>query len=361
MEKMKNGLCLELISHPGEIIAEYLEEYNMSQEELALRSGFSKKHISEVINGKKRISMEFAKGLEYALGVPMYYFVNLQKDYDEKILLFHEQNNISIEELEVVKQLKELIKLGEKYKVLKENVKKEERLFELRSFCYVSNLLAIPEVLSSQNRFYRKSNSIEIDPIILYVWLRISEKYAENMTLDTQYDSQKLIKRLPDIKKCMFLDNISAVLKLQKLFYDCGIVFHVMEYVKGAPIQGYVKKQNDKVLLTMTTRRRYADEFWFTLFHEIGHLLNDDLNKGMYMEFDENETAEDEADRFASEELIKKEEFEAFFRKYDFSKEAVEKFAKEQGVMPFIVVGRLQKYTNNYKLLHDMKVRYEWR
>ena len=130
--------------------------------------------------------------------------------------------------------------------------------------------------------------------------------------------------------------------------------------VKGAPIQGYVKKQNDRVLLTMTTRRKYADEFWFTLFHEIGHLLNDDLNNGMYLEFEGTERPEDEADKFAGEELLNEKDFKTFVRKCDFSEEAVKKFAKEQGVMPFIVVGRLQKYANNYKLLHDMKVRYEW-
>ena len=59
MEKM-NGLSLDFIIHPGETIKEILEEKQMNQEELAIRTGFSPKHVSEVVNGKKGISPSFA-------------------------------------------------------------------------------------------------------------------------------------------------------------------------------------------------------------------------------------------------------------------------------------------------------------
>ena len=57
-EKM-NGLSLDFIIHPGETLKEVLEEKQMSQEELAIRTGFSPKHVSEVVNGKKGISKNF--------------------------------------------------------------------------------------------------------------------------------------------------------------------------------------------------------------------------------------------------------------------------------------------------------------
>ena len=53
-EKM-NGLSLDFIIHPGETLKEVLEEKQMSQEELAIRTGFSPKHVSEDVNGKKGI------------------------------------------------------------------------------------------------------------------------------------------------------------------------------------------------------------------------------------------------------------------------------------------------------------------
>ena len=100
MEKM-NGLSLDLIIHPGETIKEVLEEKEMSQEELAIRTGFSPKHVSEVVNGKKGISPSFAKSLEYALGLPTSFWINLQGKYDKEILEYEEQENINKEEINI--------------------------------------------------------------------------------------------------------------------------------------------------------------------------------------------------------------------------------------------------------------------
>ena len=74
VEKM-NGLSLDFIIHPGETIKEALEDRQMNQEELAIRTGFSPKHISEVVNGKKGISPSFAKALEYVFGIPIHGFL----------------------------------------------------------------------------------------------------------------------------------------------------------------------------------------------------------------------------------------------------------------------------------------------
>ena len=358
MERRMNGLCLELISHPGETIAEYLEERCMSQEELAVRTGFSKKHISEVVNGKKGISAEFAKALEYALGVPMHFWVNLQANYDKDMLIYHEQNNISKEELGIVKKLKDVIKMGEKYGVLLNENKAEARLFELRNLCQVINLCVIPEVLATKGRAYRKAKNMKIDQTILYVWLVVSEKHAENTGSQNTYDEAKLRKRLPEIKKCMFLEQQSAIIKLQTIFEECGITFHVMQYVKGAPVQGYIKKQGDRILLTMTTRRKFADEFWFTLFHEIGHILEGDFQKDYHIDFEED--MENNVDSFAANYLINPDAYKTFLSQKDFSEASIIRFAKKQKVMPFIVAGRLQREFGNYQLWSKLKVRYEW-
>ena len=86
-----NGLSLDLLVHPGETIKEVLEEKKMSQEELAIRTEYSPKHISEVVRGKKDISSEFANRLEYALGIPASFWMNLQSNYDKEVF---EINNI---------------------------------------------------------------------------------------------------------------------------------------------------------------------------------------------------------------------------------------------------------------------------
>ena len=71
MEKEKNsvGLSSDYIIHPGETLAEVLEDREMTQRELAVRTGMTEKHISTVIHGQKGISVAFARKLEYALGI----------------------------------------------------------------------------------------------------------------------------------------------------------------------------------------------------------------------------------------------------------------------------------------------------
>ena len=88
METNMNGLSLEFIIHPGETLKEVLDNNNMLQEELAERTGFSAKHISEVVNGKKGISPKFAKSLEYVLGIPSKFWINLQGIYNKEKIIF---------------------------------------------------------------------------------------------------------------------------------------------------------------------------------------------------------------------------------------------------------------------------------
>ena len=78
------GLSRDFIIHPGETLAEVLEDREMTQKELSIRTGISEKHISTVINGQKNISSSFAKKLEYALGIETEFWMNLQANYERE-------------------------------------------------------------------------------------------------------------------------------------------------------------------------------------------------------------------------------------------------------------------------------------
>lgn len=105
METQKIGLSREMIIHPGETLKEIIEDREISQKELALRTGFSQKHISTIINGEKNISADFALKLEYALGIEASFWQNLQSKYDIEIAQFNSINSISQEEISFAKSL----------------------------------------------------------------------------------------------------------------------------------------------------------------------------------------------------------------------------------------------------------------
>ena len=71
MEQTDNtvGLSCDLIIHPGESLAEALEERNMTQSELAIRTGMSELYIEQVIKGQQDITPEFASKLEGTFGI----------------------------------------------------------------------------------------------------------------------------------------------------------------------------------------------------------------------------------------------------------------------------------------------------
>lgn len=71
--------------HPGETLTEELEYLNISQSELAARTGLTKKHISNIINGKSSITPDSALKFEKAIGLNARGMLNLQAAYEETL------------------------------------------------------------------------------------------------------------------------------------------------------------------------------------------------------------------------------------------------------------------------------------
>ena len=91
---------------------------------------------------------------------------------------------------------------------------------------------------------------------------------------------KKLANSLELIKNIMHQDATNHISLIQKVLNDCGILFVVEKDVKKAPIKGLtVKTKKDQVMIALTIRGKFVDIFWFTLFHEIGHVINGDYLK----------------------------------------------------------------------------------
>lgn len=71
---------------PGEIlVTEFLEPMGISQYRLAKATGLSQTRISEIVRGKRAITIDSALRLSRALGVDDRFWVNIQADYDLEI------------------------------------------------------------------------------------------------------------------------------------------------------------------------------------------------------------------------------------------------------------------------------------
>lgn len=70
----------------GSIIKEYLDEYRITEKELAQKFGVSEKYISNALNGDNRLTEEFVFKLEKVLtGVPASYWLNYEEKYRDQL------------------------------------------------------------------------------------------------------------------------------------------------------------------------------------------------------------------------------------------------------------------------------------
>ena len=107
----------------------------------------------------------------------------------------------------------------------------------------------------------------------------------------------------------------------------------------GSKTNGATKKVGDNIMLMVTDRRLNADTFWFTLFHEIGHIINGDYG----ISFDKEKGVQEEAaDKYAEDMLIPLENYQEFISKRRFDIQSIRNFANQINRDPGIVLGRLQ-------------------
>lgn len=363
MAKSQIGFFPEFIIHPGETLIEVLEEKNMTQCELATRTEVTPSYVNKIIQGSKNISTSFAKKLEYVLGIDAQFWINLQSNYDKELYEYQESCEISEEEKNIVtSDLREIVAYYEKVGILRFCNNIISKVIELRKIFQVSKLTLIPNL--KLVGAYRHATNVDINPYVMYAWRRLCELRSEQTIVTMPLDVDKLKNSLDGIKELMFIEDANAMIAaLTTAFSKCGIIFSVVRNFKKAPVQGFIKKNsNGSIILCMTIRKSFADIFWFTLFHEIAHIINGDYDNVM-IDYERGEESKEElaADDFASNILISVEEYNRFIDRNDFSIDSICKFSEKNKIKPYILIGRLQKQNYiPYTRYTNYKTRYKW-
>ena len=357
-ERNMVGLSLDLIIHPGETLAEVIEDRGMSQRELATRTGMTEKHISTVVHGQKNISAVFARKLEYALGIEAAFWMNLQANYDRELLEYEEANSVEEQELSVLDKLKDVINLWASLGWIRREIDRISLLIQLRMLLGISNLLDIPKVPYTA-AYCAQMRNIPVDPYILFAWQRTCELTTQGVEVSGEVDIDKLRTRIPEIKQVMFAGTGQIQKKLADVFSECGIAFGVVPGFEGAPVQGFVKSTGKgSLILCVTLRQKYADVFWFTLFHEVAQIINGDTDRVFVDLYSASGASEVKADAVACDFLIDSSEYSAFVDMEEYRKPgAIENFAKLQRVQEYIVRGRLLR---EKRISWNDRPKYEW-
>lgn len=336
---------------PGETIKEQLEIRQMTQKEFAKRMDLSEKHISKLLNGDVMLTQDVARRLEMVLNVPAYFWNNLESRYREKLLLVEQENNLE-EETNILKNLpfNEMKKLHWIDDNSKSNI---DKIISLRKFFEVSSLSLIS--LVPPRTAWRRKDASEKSKYSTLAWLQKVKLEARNIETD-KINLNKLNKQIPIFREMTCMNPTSFIPRLKNVLAECGIAFVILPQIKGSYLNGAAFKEKNKIILGVTLRGKYADQFWFTFFHELAHILYEHVNLSSELTSKE----ETKADKFAQDILIPSKQYNHFITQKKFSKTAVMSFANEIGIDPGIVVGRLQKEKLiTYKMLNELKTKYE--
>ncbi len=327
--------------HPGETLSEWLEEDGMSQVELATRIGMSGKALNQILHGIAPVTPVTALRLESATGIPAKTWNSLQALFAEDSTRL-EQNRAwepQIDFLHVV-PFTALRKLG----IVTSPRRDVAAVRQACDFFGVADPSAWQDLWLTTGVAYRKSPAFEADPGAVATWLRLGEIQASDIELG-EVSKSHLRKLLPQIRALTLEPNPNVFLPaLQDLCARAGVAFVVVPEVPGSRCSGATRWIKKHPVVQLSLRHKTDDHFWFTFFHELAHVLlhgqREVFLDGGSLSSAKTQKQETEADSFAREILIP-ESFNGALSDLK-SINSIKGFARDVGVSPGIVVGRLQ-------------------
>lgn len=324
---------------PGKILVTLLSKENISQKDLALKTGLTEKHISNIAQGRASITEETAIKFEYVFGGSASFWINLQKSFDEMSARSFFEKQLT-DEIALSKKFpfKELAK----HKFVSSVAKPLDKVKELLKFFGVPSL---KQIKYAQSVAYHQTavKGKQVDQNAVAAWLRIGDiKYkelSEQKEIPAYLDSE-FKKAIPEIRELTrkkdFFDELLDIL-LEK-----GVVLFYSPYLPKTYISGAARWIGGHPVIQVNDHLKNKDGLFFTIFHEFAHILLHDKRED-YLDYEglrSHDKEEKEADNWACETLINDIEYKQFLAQ-GISIASIEKFADKIKVNKDVIIGRL--------------------
>jgi len=332
-----------LLSPPGDTIQETIDEIGMSQAELAERIGRPKEKLNDVIKGREPISTETAYRLEKVLAIPASFWISREAEYRREIYEIEQQERLAAQhDWLSAFPLREMIK----FRWIANTTDKNQLVTELLSYYGVASFDEWSRIYIDKEVAvaFRISLVNTKSPQAISAWLRKGELEALGLNL-ADYSESAFKKVLVEIKNLVnqFPKNFSV--QLQQLCAKCGVAVAYVPTLPKAPISGASRWFRRKPLIQLSGRYKTDDRFWFTFFHEAGHILLHG-KKEIFLEnvagTEIDQTKETEANDFAAKHLLTQVQLQTIIDAAPLTTQSITAFANQFNTSAGVIIGRLQ-------------------
>jgi addiction module HigA family antidote len=340
MAEMLNQYEPDRVSAPGETLLESIEALGMSQAELAERLGRPKKTINEIVQAKAAITPETALELEAVLGIPAAFWMAREARYRESLARRDEEAWLATE---TAWARRFPVRIMAARGWIADSASRVDSVRELLRFFAVASPQAWEETWTRREVAYRCSSKQRGDRHAIAVWLRRGEIEGQRAEC-APYDAERFKRSLGEARSLTNEPPDEFQPRLTALFAAAGVAVAWVPEIPRAPISGVTRWLTpERALIQVSLRYKTDDQLWFSIFHEAAHVLKHPRKLVFIEDGDQESDEEREANAFAAATLIPGHALAGFGAEPGrVSLAAVREFARQVGVAPGIVVGRLQ-------------------
>jgi len=336
---------------PGYFIREQLELREWTQEDLAEIMGITPKHLNAILREKQPLTIDIARLLGEVFNTSAQYWLNIDYGYR----LWKEQGKSEKEKAADIKGMifermpvSDMVKKGWLSPYSNSDELQEQVLdfWGLKSLDFSRLEEQLLPCLTRKSEAYNQYNAS-----YALTWYQMACKVARKKKPKV-YERDKLISLYDRMHSFTIMEG--GINKFLRDLRNAGVIFFVLPHLSKTYIDGAAFFSDENPVIVYTGRYKRIDNFWFTVAHEIAHILKHINAKTPFILDSFSDGArnkmEDMANLMAAEKLKHKEIVE-FLKPYlDYlTTTRIEECAETLSIHPAIIIGQLA---------HDGKISY---
>lgn len=326
---------------PIDAIVYRLAELGLKQKDFADIIG-SKSHASEVLARKKPLSLTMIRLIHERLKIPA-----------DVLIAYPVEDKVGVEVDWGKFPIKEMQKRGW-FDVENSEGKTGEQL--IRSFFARTSVRNVPVLLrKTLSGIAEKENHYAIYAWVARVLIRAREIKKPEVRYEPGSITDEFLKQLAKLSR----SDVGPLLAREFLAMK-GVVLVIEPHLPRTKLDGAaILDQDGTPVIGLTLRYSRIDYFWFTLMHELIHVQRHlRPQSSAFIDEDKDEVGqederESEANILAAEAFIPRQIWKSSDAYRTKRSEAVVSLADELMIHPSIVAGRIQRESNNYRILKE--------